>query len=129
MRDCKKNQRSMKYALYSDSIPILDGDGNPTFENENGYLAPVDFKATLSAGKSDSESSDFGNNVTYDRVISKFDKSLPIDENSLIWVTSTPTYTNGKVDKSSADYTVSARPLDGLDSLRIAIKSISKSSV
>jgi len=119
----------MKYALYSDKIPILDENGDPTFDYADGYLTPVDFKATLSAGKSDSESSDFGNNVTYDRVISKFDKSLPIDENSLIWVTSTPTYTNGKVDKNSADYTVSARPLDGLDYLRIAIKSISKSSV
>lgn len=119
----------MKYSLYSDSIPILDSDGNDTFEVKAGFSLPVDFKASLSSGKSDSESTEFGTDVSYDRIISTCKKELPIDENSLIWVTSEPIINNGIVDPASADYKVSAKPIDGIDSIRIAIKAIVKSHV
>ena len=122
MRDCKKNNRKMYYSLYSDETPILDSDGNDTLETKVSYLAPVEFHASLSSGKATAEESPFGTNVEYDRIISTFDKNIPIDENSIIWVSKTPTYKqDGKVDGDSADYKVSANPLDGLDSIRIAI--------
>ena len=129
MRDCRKNQRSMKYSLYSDSVPILDSDGNDTFEVKAGFSLPVDFKASLSSGKSDSESTEFGTDVSYDRIISTCKKELPIDENSLIWVTSEPVIVNGVVDPTSADYRVASKPIDGLTNIRIAIKAIQKSYV
>lgn len=129
MRDCKKNQITMHYALYSDKIPILDDNGDETFEYRKGYFSPVEFKASLSAGKSTSEETPFGNDVGYDRIISTTDKSLPIDENARIWVDNEITYNqDGSVDGESADYKVSARPLSGLDSIRIAVKRVSKSS-
>ena len=117
----------MKYALYSDNIPILDENGDDTFDVSVGYSLPVDFKASLSSGKSNSESTEFGTDVSYDRIISTCNKELPIDVNSLIWVTSVPVVANGAVDPASADYKVSAKPIDGIDSIRIAIKAIAKS--
>ena len=130
MRNLKKNSRTMYYALYDSEIPIYDEDGNPELETMVGYKNPVQFKASLSTGQSDAEESPFGKNVTYDRVISTCDTSLQIDENSLIWVKSKPVYNaDGTVNPDSADYEVAAPPLDGLNSLRIAIKKRSKSVV
>lgn len=130
MRGLKKNQRPMHYALYDTDIPILDENNFEELETRAGYKTPVLFYASLSTGQSDAEESPFGKNVTYDRVISTCDTSLPIDENSLIWVKNTPVYNaDGTVNPDSADYEVAAPPLDGLNSLRIAIKKRSKSVV
>ena len=130
MRNLKKNERDLYFALYKDDIPIYDENGFEELEGKPGYENPVPFKASLSTGQSDAEESPFGKNVTYDRVISTCDTSLPIDENSLIWVKNKPVYNaDGTVNSDSADYEVAAPPLDGLNSLRIAIKKRSKSVV
>lgn len=130
MRSLKKNQRPMCYALFDNEIPIYDENGNEELETRAGYKEPVLFYASLSTGQSDAEESPFGKNVTYDRVISTCDTSLTIDENSLIWVKNKPVYNaDGTVNPDSADYEVAAPPLDGLNSLRIAIKKRSKSVV
>ena len=130
MRNLKKNQRNLYYALYKEDIPIYDENGFEELESKAGYDTPVPFKASLSTGQSDAEESPFGKNVTYDRVISTCDTSLPIDENSLIWVKNKPIYNaDGTVNSDSADYEVAAPPLDGLNSLRIAIKKRSESVV
>ena len=129
MRGLKKNQRDMYYALYDSEIPIYDDNNLPELETRAGYKTPVLFYASLSTGQSDAEESPFGKNVTYDRVISTCNTSLPIDENSLIWIKNTPVYNaDGTVNPDSADYEVAAPPLDGLNSLRIAIKKRSKSA-
>jgi len=130
MRSLKKNQRPMYYALFDNEISIYDSSGNPELETRAGYKEPVLFYASLSTGQSDAEESPFGKNVTYDRVISTCDTSLPIDENTLIWVKNKPVFNaDGTVNGDSADYEVAALPLDGLNSLRIAIKKRTKSVV
>ena len=130
MRNLKKNERDLYFALYKDDIPIYDENGFEELEGKPGYDKTVPFKASLSTGQSDAEESPFGKNVTYDRVISTCDTSLPIDENSLIWVKNKPVYNaDGTVNSDSSDYEVAAPPLDGLNSLRIAIKKRSKSVV
>lgn len=130
MRSLKKNQRKLYYSLYDDEIPILNDKGELELETMAGYTNPVIFHANLSAGKSNAEESPFGKDVSYDRVISTCDMDLPIDENSIIWVKNKPTYNaEGTVNGDSADYEVAAPPLDGLNSLLIAIKKRSKSVV
>lgn len=127
MRSLKKNQRKMYFALFDSAIPIFDENGNEELETRAGYKEPVLFHASLSTGQSDAEESPFGKNVSYDRVISTTDVTLPIDENSLIWVKNEPIFNaDGTVNGDSADYEVTAPPLDGLNSLRIAIKKRSK---
>lgn len=130
MRGCRKNQCAMHYALFDNEIPILNDKGEEELEARAGYKTPVLFNASLSTGQSDAEESPFGKNVSYDRVISTCDTSLSIDENTLIWVKNKPVFNaDGTVNGDSADYEVAAPPLDGLNSLRIAIKKRSKSVV
>lgn len=125
MRQLRKNQRTMYYALYDKDIPIGDG-----LETKAGYKMPVMFKASLSSGKSDSEENPFGTSVDYDRIICSVDMSLPITETALLWIGIEPNYNeDGSVDSSSANYKVSAHPIDGLKNLRIAVKLIKKSVV
>lgn len=130
MRDLKKNLRKLYYSLYDEEIPIVDENGFDELETMAGYKNPVLFRANLSAGQSNAEESPFGKDVSYDRVISTCDMDLPIDENSLIWVKNKPVFNaDGTVNPDSADYEVSAPPLDGLNILLIAIKRRSKSVV
>lgn len=125
MRDLKRNQREMYYSLYTEQSADSEYDVLDTVAK---YSAPVEFKASLSAGKSDSDDSPFGKDISYDRIISTVKKDLPITETSLIWYGVKPTLlADGSADPSSANYKVAAAPLDGLDGVRIAIKRIAKS--
>lgn len=127
MRDLKRNQRKMYYSLYVEQGNDSDFDVLDTVAK---YSAPVEFKASLTAGKSDSDDSPFGKDISYDRIISTVKKDLPITETSLIWHETEPVlFEDGSADPSSADYKVAAAPLDGLDGMRIAIKRIAKSNV
>lgn len=126
MRDLRRNQRKMYYSLYIEQENDSDFDVLDTVAK---YSAPVEFKASLSVGQSDSDDSPFGKDISYDRIISTVNKSLPITETSLIWYETKPVLLeDGSADASSADYKVAAMPLDGLDGIRIAIKRIAKSN-
>ena len=127
MRDLRKNQRKMYYSLY---IEQESDSGFDVLDTVAKYSAPIEFKASLSVGQSDSDDSPFGKDISYDRIISTVNKSLPITETSLIWYETKPVLLeDGSADPSSADYKVAAMPLDGLDGIRIAIKRIAKSNV
>lgn len=127
MRDLKRNQRKMYYSLYVEQGNDSDFDILDTVAK---YSAPVEFKASLTAGKSDSDDSPFGKDISYDRIISTVKKDLPITETSLIWYETEPILLeDGLANPNSADYKVAAAPLDGLDGIRIAIKRIAKSNV
>lgn len=127
MRDLKRNQRNMYYSLYVEQGNDSDFDILDTVAK---YSAPVEFKASMTAGKSDSDASPFGKDISYDRIISTVKKDLPITETSLIWYETEPILLeDGSANPNSADYKVAAAPLDGLDGIRIAIKRIAKSNV
>ena len=127
MRDLRKNQRKMYYSLYIEQENDSEFD---TLDTVAKYSKPIEFKASLSVGQSDADDSPFGKDISYDRIISTVNKSLPITETSLIWYETKPVLLeDGSADPSSADYKVAAMPLDGLDGIRIAIKRIAKSNV
>lgn len=121
MRDCKKNQQELYYSTYSDQITeyYRDSDGNiiydeidgefiPRIKNERaGYNNPVSFYANISAGKGTSQEEVFGVSLDYTKTISTTDMSLPLDEKSLVWFETEPTYNaDGTVNEASADYSV-----------------------
>ena len=127
MRDLRKNQRKMYYSLYMEQE---NDSGFDVLDTVAKYSAPIEFRASLSVGQSDSDDSPFGKDISYDRIISTVKKDLPITETSLIWYETKPVLLeDGSADPSSADYKVAAMPLDGLDGTRIAIKRIAKSNV
>ena len=126
MRDLRKNQRKMYYSLYMEQE---NDSGFDVLDTVAKYSAPIEFRASLSVGQSDSDDSPFGKDISYDRIISTVKKDLPITETSLVWYETKPVLLeDGSADPSSADYKVAAAPLDGLDGIRIAIKSIAKSN-
>ena len=121
MRDCKKNQQELYYATYSDQIIeyYRDSDGNIIYDEIDGeliprikcemagYNNPVSFYANISAGKGTSQEEVFGVSLDYTKTISTTDMSIPLDEKSLVWFETEPTYNaDGTVNDASADYSV-----------------------
>jgi len=123
MRGQKKNQKSFYYATWKERKSAVDEFGNITGDAVDVYNTPVQFFASKSAGQGNAEESPFGVDVSYDSILMVFDMTLAIDEKSLVWYKNTPTYDNEDVViPNSADYKVSAPPLDSINCMRIAIK-------
>ena len=57
------------YALYAGKTPMVDDYGNKTGEYEVSYENPVPLKANISAARGETISRQFGEDVSYDRVI------------------------------------------------------------
>ena len=140
MRSLKKNQQRLQYATYADQITIyerdedgniiyvdIDGEQVPSIAGEiAGYNEPVIFFANI-AMSGESEAKEYGVNQTdYEAVIVTTDKSLPIDELSLIWHTTELVLdADGLVDADSADYKVIAvKP--SLNGMKYLLKKLPK---
>ena len=127
MRDLKKNQRKMYYALFDKMIPQFDENGDETGDPVAHYSAPVMFEASLSSGKGSAQREVFGTDVDFTRSISTTNIKLPITETSLVWYETDPVILpDGSADPNSADYEVAAPPADGLNVLVIALKARAK---
>lgn len=129
MRNLKKNERELWYALYKDKIPIVDENGDETGDYTTGYSSPVSFYANLSPGKGSAQAAVFGTDIDFTRSISTTDMELPITETSLIWYETEPgLLKDGSADPDTADYEVAAPPADGLNELVIALKARAKNA-
>ncbi len=141
MRSLKKNQQRLQYSTYADQITIyerdedgniiyvdIDGEQVPVIAGEiAGYNMPVIFFANIAMSGGESEAKEYGVNSTdYEAVIITTDKSLPIDELSLIWHTTEPVLdADGLVDADSADYKVIAvKP--SLNGMKYLLKKLPK---
>lgn len=122
MRNLKKNQRKLWYALYRDKIPIVDENGDETGDYTAGYSPPVFFEASLSPGNGKAQREVFGTGIDFTRTLSTTDTSLPITETSLVWHETEPgVLEDGSADPDTADYEVAAPPAYGLNTLVIAL--------
>lgn len=130
MRNLVKNERRMWYAKYVGKEEQTDANGDYTGDPIVKYTAPVEFWAVISPGRGYSggagtmRNTPFGFDVDAERRIMTVDTSLPIDETTIIWTDSEPTvFQDGSADPSTADWSVSGRPSDGLNFLAIPVKS------
>lgn len=127
MRNLKKNQRKMYYALFDKMVQQVDENGDETGDPAKHYTAPVKFKASLSSGNGSAQKEVFGTDVDFTRSISTTELNLPITETSLVWYETAPVLLeDGSADPDSADYEVAAPPADGLNVLVIALKARAK---
>lgn len=131
MQGLKRNQKTLYYQTFSDSVPVYetDLDGNVRYDPVTkeplitgdytvGYADPVQFQANVSAAKSEAQFEPFGVNTDYDKVICYCSKKkLPIDELSRIFVDRKPD------DGLTADYKV-VKVARSLNSVLYAIKQI-----
>lgn len=88
MRCMERNKVRFFYALYAGRKAVLDEYGNATGEQEVLHGPPVECRANISAAKGETETRQFGEDVSYDKVIVT-DKS-PMDEYSILWVDRMP---------------------------------------
>lgn len=86
MRSLLRNQQPVFYQRYEGQKEIIDEFGNST-----GSFIPIysNLKSAMlcvSPNKGNSEVAQFGSFADYDRTMTTADTSLPIDENTVLWV-------------------------------------------
>lgn len=124
MKIMERNKQEFHYCLYFNSDPITDAEGNETGEHKVGYEAAVAMKANISAATGYAQVEQFGNFITYDKVIVTDDLSCPIDEHTVLFVDKKPEY--DKEGNPLFDYTV-RRVAKSLNSVAIAISKVTVS--
>lgn len=92
MRCLERNKRPFHYALYKESQPVKDEYGNETGQYRILYDEPVLARANVSAATGEAQMEQFGNLITYDRVIISDDMDCPITEDSVLCVDVEPSH-------------------------------------
>lgn len=90
MRCMARNKVTFFYALYEERTPVEDEYGNLTGEYEVKHGNPTEGKANISAAKGETQTRQFGENESYDKVIVLDSDAPPIDEYAVLWVDRTP---------------------------------------
>ena len=134
MRCMQRNKIVFYYALFSERVPIVDEYGNATGEYDVRHGNPVKSSANISAAKGETQTRQFGENVSYDKVIAMDNDSPPIDEYSILWIDTMPELnadgslavdSEGKV-KTPPDYIVK-KVAKSLNSVSYAVSKVSVS--
>lgn len=90
MRCMARNKVTFFYALYEGRNPITDEYGNVTGEYEVTHGNPIEGRGNISAAKGETQTRQFGENESYDKVLVLDNEAPPIDEYAVLWVDSTP---------------------------------------
>lgn len=86
MRCMNRNKVKFYYALYESREPIMNQYGKPSGQHKVIYGNPIEEYANISAAKGETQTRQFGENESYDKVI-VMDLGTPsIDEYSILWV-------------------------------------------
>lgn len=134
MRCMQRNKVDFYYALFSKRVPIVDEYGTDTGEYDVQHGNPVKSSANISAAKGETQTRQFGENVSYDKVIAMDNDSPPIDEYSILWIDTMPELnadgslavdSEGKV-KTPHDYIVK-KVAKSLNSVSYAVSKVSVS--
>lgn len=92
MKTMERNKTPFWYLLYDKKVPVMDGDGNETGDYRVIYKEAVQRKENISAATGSAQVEQFGNFISYDKVIVTDDLSCPIDENSVLFIDKEPEY-------------------------------------
>lgn len=122
MRCVMRNKTSFYYALYTGQTEIIDEYGNVTGEYSVQYSNPIKILGNVSAAQGETQSRQFGESETYDKVIVLDDPNTPIDEYSILWVDTRPELVDG-VTTTPHDYIVK-KVARSLNSVSIAISKV-----
>jgi hypothetical protein len=90
MRCLSRNKARFFYALYEGREPITDDYGNVSGEYDVKHGNPTEGYANISAAKGETQTRQFGESETYDKVIVMDNEAPPIDEYSVLWVDTEP---------------------------------------
>lgn len=90
MRCMERNKVNFYYALFTKRVPVVDEYGNDTGEFDVQHGNPIKSSANISAAKGETQTRQFGENVSYDKVIAMDNEAPPIDEYSILWIDTMP---------------------------------------
>lgn len=124
MKTMDRNKVSFWYLLYDKKVPITDEDGNETGEYRVIYKAAVQQRENVSAATGSAQVEQFGNFISYDKVIVTDDLSCPIDENTVLFLDKEPEY--DKDGTPMYDYIVK-RVAKSLNSVSYAVSKVTVS--
>ena len=106
MRTMVRNKRAFYYAPYVNKTEIEDENGNSTGEYEVHYGNPIKMHENISAAMGEIQTRQFGENVSYDKVIVFDNPNTPIDEYSILWVDTLPVLATDGTTETPHDYIV-----------------------
>lgn len=118
MRDLKRNQRGLWYAVPTHTVPIVDEYGNDTLEVETVYLPPALLHCNVSANMGQEAVEVFGSQTEYSRTVSLTGQECPLVEGSLVWFGVTPTE-----EANNHNYVV-ARVADSKNGFLVALREV-----
>lgn len=90
MRCMNRNKSKFFYSLYEGRVPIVNEQGRKTGEYKVVHGNPIEGCANISAAKGETQTRQFGENESYDKVIVMDFVKSPIDEYSILWIDSEP---------------------------------------
>ena len=123
MRTLHRNKVRIYYANYREKIPLKDEYGNMTGEYDIAYDNPVEIKANVSAARGESSTRQFGEDVSYDRIILLDDPAFPIAETSILWIDTLPDIAEDGTTETPHDYIVK-QVSPSLNSVSIAVSKV-----
>lgn len=123
MRCMERNKTAFWYILYDGKTTNLSDDGYETGQMSVKYKDAVKMLANISPASGTAQVEQFGQFVSYDKVIVTDDMSCPIGEDTVLFVDKEPEY-DGK--KPLYDYVVK-RVAKSLNSISIAISKVNVS--
>lgn len=124
MKIMERNKTSFYYLLYKSKERAVNEDGDETGEKRVVYSEPVAMRANVSAATGYAQTEQFGNFITYDKVIVTDEMDCPIDENSVLFIDKEPEF--DKDGNPLFDYTVK-RVAKSLNSISIAVSKVTVS--
>lgn len=96
MKIMNRNKRPCWYLLYRGTELEKDANGYETGEKSVKYADPVKMEANISPAAGYVQIQQFGQFISYDKVIITDDTACPIDENTVLFIDKKPEYKDGK---------------------------------
>ena len=90
MRCMNRNKGEFYYALYEGREPIRNEQGTKTGQYNVIHGNPIEEHVNISAAKGETQTRQFGENESYDKIIVMDFITPPIDEYSVLWVDTLP---------------------------------------
>ena len=124
MKTLTRNKIRIYYANYIGKQPMEDEYGNLTGEYKISYDRPFALMANVSAARGESTTRQFGESVSYDRIIVLDNPAFPIAETSILWIDTPPVIEADGTTKTPHDYIVK-QVATSLNSVSIAVSKVS----
>lgn len=90
MKCLNRNKVKFYFALYEGREPVVDGDGRKTGEHKAVHGNPVQGCANISPAKGETQTRQFGEDDSYDKVMVLEQNASAFDEYSWLWVDTMP---------------------------------------